>query len=77
MQIQSDVLGMPIERSAEPDGSALGVARLAGRAVGLVDLNASATWAPDRVFYPQRVAADREAMREKWRERIELAARAE
>ena len=75
MQLQSDLLGLPIERSPEPDGSALGVAALARRGVGLAVNDPAAVWHPDRVFEPGSSAAERESTRALWRTRIELAAR--
>ena len=75
MQIQADLLGLPIERSPEADGSALGVARLAALGLGRAGFQASETWRPDRTFYPRAAFADRDAMRARWRERVALAGR--
>jgi len=73
MQFQADVLGVPVERSAQSDGSALGVARMAGIAVGLVDESAVVRdWSPDRVFEPTISADQREVLRASWKKRLEL-----
>lgn len=55
MQIQADVLGIPVQRAAVAETTALGVAYLAGLAVGMwsgPDALA-AHWRYDRVFTPQ------------------------
>jgi len=58
MQIQADVAGVRIVRSAVSETTALGAAYLAGL---------KAEWKADRVFEPQ---ADGSALREQWREAI-------
>jgi glycerol kinase len=73
MQLQADVLGLPVERSAEPDGSALGVARLAACGAALCEQGDAENWKPDRVFEPSTTSADRHAARELWRARVPLA----
>jgi glycerol kinase len=78
MQTQSDLLGLPIERGTEPDGSALGVAQLAARGAGLHDgIWGGAKWIPARVFEPSIGGADRAERRSRWQQVVGLAARAE
>jgi glycerol kinase len=68
LQIQADLLGRPVERAAFPETTALGAALLAGRAVGLwgSDEEVTALAVPGRIFEPQRDAAWRREMRERW-----------
>lgn len=76
MQFQADVLGVPVERSPASDGSALGAARLAGLAVGLIDEDSvGRDWNPDRVFEPAISADERETLRTTWKKRLELVSR--
>jgi len=67
MQLQADLLGMPVQRSAEADGSALGVAMLAARGVGLDDDRATA-WTPERIFEPSLSDDERASLRSRWSE---------
>jgi glycerol kinase len=60
MQIQADVAGVRVVRSAISETTALGAAYLAGLP--------TANWKADRVFEPQ---TDRSALRDQWREAIE------
>jgi glycerol kinase len=73
MQLQADLLGLPVERSAEPDGSALGIARMAACGAALCGRGDIEAWKPDRVFEPSTSFANRHAARELWRERVPLA----
>ena len=75
MQIQADVLGRPIMRSAAAEATALGAAYLAGLAVGvwrdLDELAALATF--DRTFEPAMSAAQRDEMYGGWLRAVERA----
>jgi len=73
MQIQADVLGMPIERLAIPEATALGAAIGAGCAVDLWDLQASTFQRHvDRTFLPRWSNDEREARYDTWRRRCGL-----
>ncbi|MCH8160881.1 MAG: glycerol kinase GlpK [Chloroflexi bacterium] len=75
MQIQADVLGRPIMRSAAAEATALGAAYLAGLAVGvwrgLDELAALATF--DRTFEPAMSAAQRDELYGGWLRAVERA----
>ncbi len=75
MQVQADFLGLPIERSPQPDGSALGVATLAAMALATEIGGAGAQqWKPDRVFEPRLDGGERQRLRERWKKRLSLVA---
>jgi glycerol kinase len=73
MQIQADLLGVPLVRPACVETTALGAALLAGLAVGvwrsLSDLSGLRT--VDRRFDPQLPPADAAAKRDRWRQAVE------
>ena len=73
MQLQADVLGVPVVRPVVTETTALGAAYLAGLAVGVwasaADL--SAQWAVDRRFEPAWSDAERIYKQERWSEAIE------
>ena len=75
MQIQADVLGRPIMRSAAAEATALGAAYLAGLATGvwrdLDELSALATF--DRTFEPAMSAAQRDELYGGWLRAVERA----
>jgi glycerol kinase len=75
MQFQSDVLGIPIERAAIAETTALGAAYLAGLAVGFwKDLDEVAGhWASDLRFQPGMDVSKREALYAQWRRAVERA----
>jgi glycerol kinase len=75
MQIQADVLGVPVQRPAVTETTALGAAYLAGLAVGFwPDTDAlAAQWTIGRTFEPQMAAADREALVSGWQRAIDRA----
>lgn len=76
MQFQADILGVPVERSPFSDGSALGAARLAGVAVGLVDEEEIGRgWKPDCIFEPTISEDERGTLRESWKKRLELVSK--
>jgi glycerol kinase len=69
MQLLADVLDRPVERMEHPEASALGVARMAGRTVGL-DLPCAQ---PAARFVPAMDPASRTALVSAWREAISRA----
>jgi glycerol kinase len=74
LQMQADLLGMPVERSSVREGAALGAAALAANAVRPGEAEALASWRPRRVFEPRASAAEREERRATWKRRLALAA---
>ena len=65
MQLQADLAGIPVHRTAIPETTALGAAYLAGLAVGFyTDLDTHPQ--PDRVFTPNLSASQRESMLAAW-----------
>jgi glycerol kinase len=75
MQIQADLLGVPVVRPKITETTALGAAYLAGLAVGLWQDRdeVAAQWQEDRRFEPTLTEADRETRHERWREAVERA----
>lgn len=75
MQLQADLLGIPIERSAVPETTALGAAFLAGLGVGVWDdLNQLKNLRKvDRVFKPTMPAKAREQIRAGWKRAVRRA----
>jgi glycerol kinase len=75
MQIQADVLGVPVVRPKVTETTALGAAYLAGLAVGFwPDARAlAAQWQVDRRFEPRASKDWREALRAQWRKAVERA----
>ena len=74
-QFLADLLGLPVERPAMLETTALGAACLAGIGIGLWD-GPEAVAALDRGierFEPQDVAADRRALLEGWRKALKQA----
>ncbi|TNF62401.1 MAG: glycerol kinase [Burkholderiales bacterium] len=75
MQLQADVLGVPVVRPRVTETTALGAAYLAGLATGVwrdVD-EIAALWQVDRVFEPAWSGDRRQAKRERWRQAVERA----
>jgi glycerol kinase len=74
MQLQADVLGVPVRRPALLEVTALGAAGLAGLAVGfwrnLAELEAVGS-ADARIFEPALAEAEREALYAGWRRAVE------
>ena len=72
MQFQADILGIPIERSAVPETTALGAAYLAGLAVGFWnDLDEIADhWRSDARFEPAMVDVERERLYLGWQRAV-------
>ena len=75
MQLQADVLGMPIERCAVPETTALGAAYLAGLSSGFwSDLEEiSNLWAADVKYEPGITASEREESYAQWSRAVERA----
>lgn len=72
MQLQADLLGVPVLRPMQTETTALGAAFLAGRAVGVWpdDAAIAAHWQLDRAFEPQASADWREALLARWHKAI-------
>ncbi len=75
MQLQADVLGVPVERPAVTETTALGAAYLAGRAVGYwADRDEiAAQWRVDAEFRPVMAAEKRDALYAGWQRAVERA----
>jgi len=73
MQLQADVLGVPVVRPQVNETTALGAAYAAGLAVGLWSglEELRANWGVDRVFEPQWDEARREAAYAGWKRAVE------
>ena len=75
MQLQADILGMPVVRPVVKETTALGAAYLAGLAVGYwtsrgeIEVN----WAADRRFLPEMEPARREHLYAGWRRAVARA----
>ena len=71
LQLQADLLGVPVVRAAQPESTALGAAALAGLAVGLwrdaAEIAALAL--PGRRFIPDP-AVERGPLLERWRRAV-------
>lgn len=74
MQFQADLCGRPVARSAHPENSALGAARLAGIALGLCDTDqAAAQRKPRDVFTPARSPQWRSDALHRWHAAVRKA----
>jgi glycerol kinase len=75
MQIQADVLGVPVQRPAVTETTALGAAYLAGLAVGFwPDVRTLADqWTIERTFEPRMAADERTALIAGWQRAVERA----
>jgi glycerol kinase len=75
MQLQANLLGLPIERSAIAETTALGAAFLAGLAVGVWDdlHKLKDLRRVDRVFRPAMTANVRAEMRRGWKRAVQRA----
>ncbi len=73
LQLQADLLDVPVERPVVTETTALGAALLAGLAVGVwTDPAATAsTWRLDRRFEPRMDRAERERLVAGWRRAVE------
>ncbi|HKX18629.1 MAG TPA: glycerol kinase GlpK [bacterium] len=75
LQLQADLLGLPVVRSAVGETTALGAAYAAGVAQGVWESleAAGAGWAADRTFEPAISAAARDERYAGWRRAVERA----
>lgn len=73
MQFQADILGIPIERHAVTETTALGVAYLAGLAIGFWQGTSeiAQNWASDKRFEPTMSAARRDRLYAEWQRAVE------
>jgi len=72
MQIQADVLGIPVDRPAMLETTAFGAALLAGQAVGVFATGTGMATAPaiDRTFEPALPVAARDRLRARWADAV-------
>jgi glycerol kinase len=76
LQIQADVIGRPVVRSAVAETTALGAAYLAGLGAGVWSLDDIATrWRADRTFEPRLPEDQRESRYAGWRRAVDRARR--
>ena len=77
MQMQADVLGLPVERPAVLETTSLGAALLAGLATGFFADHASVAEARrvERVFEPQLAEESRTRLLTRWRNAVERSRR--
>jgi glycerol kinase len=75
MQLQADLLGVPVQRPAVTETTALGAAYLAGLAVGYwPELDKiAAQWRVDAEFAPAMGEHERDALYEGWKRAVERA----
>jgi glycerol kinase len=73
MQFQADILGVPVQRPAITETTALGAAYLAGLAVGYWDSPEAleTQWRIDRTFEPSMSADQRESLYHDWKRAVE------
>jgi glycerol kinase len=73
MQIQADLLGVPVIRPRNVETTALGAAYLAGLAADVwrSEADIAAQWQIDRVFEPSISADERDARHSRWRRAVE------
>jgi glycerol kinase len=72
MQLQADLLGIPVERAAVRETTALGAAYLAGLGAGFwTPADLARLWKADRVFEPAMGEDQRQALRAGWRRAVE------
>jgi glycerol kinase len=77
MQLQSDLLGVPVMRPSNPETTVLGATYLAGLAVGYwPDQHTIAQqWQVDRKFVPSITEQERDARRRKWAKAVDRVSR--
>lgn len=73
MQFQADILGVPVERPAVTETTALGAAYLAGLAVGFWQSQSeiATQWKLERAFEPTMSADQRETLYAQWKRAVE------
>jgi glycerol kinase len=75
MQIQADLLGVPVVRPRVTETTAVGAAFLAGLAGGVWGSRAELgrVWRQDRRFTPRMKPTDRETMLARWKAAVQVA----
>ncbi len=75
MQFQADILGVPVQRPAVTETTALGAAYLAGLASGFWSSQEEIAkqWAVEKTFEPQMVSEKRDALYAGWKRAVERA----
>ncbi|MFZ2653337.1 MAG: glycerol kinase GlpK [Victivallales bacterium] len=75
MQFQSDILGIPVVRSAIAETTALGAAYLAGLNCGYWDdkRDIEKNWKADRIFKPKMTSYERETRIAEWKKAVQSA----
>ncbi len=75
MQFQSDLLGVPLEKPAVAETTALGAAYLAGLAVGYWDSleEIQRCWVRERRYEPQMATEERDRLYARWLKAVERA----
>lgn len=75
LQIQADLLGIPVVRSGNVEATAFGAAMLAGLAVGVWHSGEEldVLWRADRTFEPQAPGNKRLSQRARWADAVERA----
>ncbi|MEL6308072.1 MAG: glycerol kinase GlpK [Chloroflexota bacterium] len=73
MQFQADILGVPVQRPAVTETTALGASYLAGIAVGYWDSQdeIAKKWSIEKIFEPKMGADEREFMYAGWKRAVE------
>jgi glycerol kinase len=73
MQFQADILGVPVQRPAVTETTALGAAYLAGLAVGYWESQdeIARQWQVEKTFQPAMSAAERDALYAGWQRAVE------
>jgi glycerol kinase len=75
MQFQADILGVPVQRPAVTETTALGAAYLAGLATGFWSSQGQLAhqWAVETTFEPQMSADERDKLYLGWQRAVERA----
>jgi glycerol kinase len=75
LQLQADLLGIPVERTAITETTALGAAYLAGLAAGLFQTTEAIalSWRPERRFEPEISQERRDALYAGWKHAVARA----
>jgi glycerol kinase len=73
LQFQSDILGMPLQRTSTGDITALGTAYLAGLATGIWKdvIELSNGWTAEETYQPYMPAVQRNELYEKWQKAVQ------
>ncbi len=75
MQFQADILGVPVQRAAVPETTALGAAYLAGLAAGFWTSpdDVTANWRAEQTFEPRLGADERDMLYSQWKHAVATA----